>query len=261
MANEVANKNGSTALSTETNPFQAYGEASRQTSIVGKLLKFSKGDWFCGQDDDDVADGSLFVANMDELMVGWIRWSDNKPTDHVMGKVSDRFQPPRRNELGDDDKSMWETDEQGKDRDPWQFSNYLLMMNVNDKAKVTEDSELFTFTTSSRGGLNAIGDLCVKYGKGMRSHKEQYPIVKIGNGSYQHSNKSFGRIKYPTFEIVGWMNKVSFLASEGSEREPDSEEVEIDEKDLPKPTQVKAETANINVKDKADTKAKSKARF
>src|SRR5580765_8197501 len=102
-------KSGSVAASAE-NYFAAYGEQVSQKSIVGQLLKFSKGDYLVGEDNDEVPLGTRYIVNMDELLVGWIRWSENRPTDQVMGKVSDGYQPPRRNELGDNDKAQWETD-------------------------------------------------------------------------------------------------------------------------------------------------------
>lgn len=215
--NEIATRSaaGTAVAAPGANHFQAYGDQASQRSIVGKLLKFSKGDFLCGENDEEVDEGTRFVANMDELMVGWIRWSDSKPTDQIMGRVAEGYQPPRRNELGDDDKSRWEVDEQGRERDPWQFSNYLIL-------KAEEGDELFTFTTSSRGGLNAIGELCKAYGKAMRQKPDEYPIIALGVGSYQHSNKAYGRIKFPIFEIVGWAAKTDFaeaLAAEGGGEE------------------------------------------
>jgi len=211
MSNDITTKTGSNGGSNlpatpSDNPFLSYAEAARQTAIVGSLLKFSKGDWTVGMENDLVEDGTRFVANMDEMLRGWVRWSDNKPTDHIMGKVSKNYQPPRRSELGDLDAANWEVDENGKERDPWQETNYLLLMGTEDDMK----GELFTFTTSSRGGLNSLADLCMRYGKLARQRDGQYPVVKIGQGSYAHSNKSYGRIKYPTFEIVGWVAKSSF---------------------------------------------------
>ena len=217
MANEMTKQHnsGQLALGGE-NPFLQYGEAAKQTSIVGELLKFSKGDWMSGQDNTPIEEGTEFIANLDELLIGWIRWSEMKPTDHVMGKVSRNYQPPHRNELGDLDSNNWETDERGDYRDPWQKSNYLLLQGVSDR-----DGELFTFTTSSRGGLNAVGDLCLKYGKAIRQKPDQYPVIKIGTGSYMHSNKAFGRIKYPLFEIVGWVPKSKFVSVDEVERTAD----------------------------------------
>src|SRR6187399_230765 len=113
--NEVANRNSTGVSTPASNPFTAYGEQASQKSIVGQLLKFSKGDFLAGQEEDEVPEGTQFIANMDEMLAGWIRWQDNKPTDHVMGKVSDGYQPPRRNEMGDNVKEDWEVDAQGKE--------------------------------------------------------------------------------------------------------------------------------------------------
>jgi len=202
--NEVANRNSTSVSAPAANPFTAYGEQASQKSIVGKLLKFSKGDFLAGQDEDEVPAGTEFVANMDELLAGWIRWEENKPTDQIMGKVSDGYQPPRRNELGDTDKTQWEVDAQGKERDPWQFSNYLLLKGTGD------DSELYTFTASSKGGLNALGDLCKAYGKALAQRPNEYPVISVGVSSYNHPNKEYGRIKVPTFTICGWASKSVF---------------------------------------------------
>ena len=155
-----------------------------------------------GENNDIIEEGTQFIANMDELFVGWVRWSNNRPTDHVMGKVVERYQPQRRSELGDNDPNQWETDDRGEPRDPWQPTNYLLLEG--------EEEELYTFTTSSRGGINAIGELCNKYGKLERQKPNDYPVVEIGTGSYMHSNKAYGRIKYPTLTIVGWSPKKDF---------------------------------------------------
>ena len=202
--NEVTERKSSAVGSVASNPFTAYGEQASQKSIVGQLLRFTKGDYLAGQEDEEVPVGTQFVANMDEMLAGWIRWESNKPTDHVMGKVSEGYQPPRRNELGDDDKTQWEVDATGQQRDPWQFSNYLLMKGTGD------DTELYTFTTSSRGGLNALGDLCKVYGKAMAQRPNEYPVIALGVNAYDHPNRSYGRIKVPTFAVVGWANKNVF---------------------------------------------------
>lgn len=214
--NELATQQHGTAVANVGgNYFQSYGDQVSQKSIVGKLLKFSKGDYLMGEDNEEVEEGTQLVANMDELMVGWIRWQDSKPTDQIMGRVAEGYQPQRRNELGDNDKAQWEIDEQGRERDPWQFSNYLIMKRPGESG----DGALFTFTTSSRGGLNAIGELCKTYGKEMRQRPDEFPIVALDVGSYQHSNKAYGRIKFPIFKVVGWAKKSEFDDLSSSEDE------------------------------------------
>jgi len=233
-------------------PFQSYGEQTTQRNIVGQLLKFTKGDYVCGENNEEVEEGTQFVAVMDELLIGWIRWSENRPTDHIMGKIAQSYQPPRRNELGDMDKDQWETDATGQLRDPWQFSNYLLLKSLDEHGEGEEG--LYTFTTSSRGGLNAIGLLCKKYGGLSRQHPNEWPVIAIGVGSYNHSD--FGRIKFPTFEIVGWVPRA--VVTEGLAVLPetlgkeDADPVDAIAKAAHKPVKAAAKSAPT---------AKSKARF
>jgi len=205
--NDLIKRNGGAIATPEANPFLAHGEAARSTSIIGKLLKFSKGDWMAGEYNEQIPDGTEFVVNMDELLFGWVRWQDMKPTDQIMGKVAKAYQPPRRNELGDLDQSAWDTDEAGKGRDPWQPTYYALMQGTEKN-----EDQLYTFTTSSKGGMGQIADLCKRVGLAQQRGKTGvHPVVSIGQDSYPHPNKAYGLIKYPTFEIVGWVEKGLFL--------------------------------------------------
>jgi hypothetical protein len=191
----------STELSaTGSNPWLQYGEAAGNHNFVGDLLKFTKGDFTAGQSNREVAIGTRLVANMDSLETGHVRWEDMRPVEHRMGRLVDGFKPAKRSELGHDDRSQWETDDDGQAPDPWQFSNQLELADP-------DKGELYTFCTSSKGGLTAIGELCKAYGAAMRQRPDDWPVVELGVGSYAHSNKAYGRIKYPTFEIVDWVPK------------------------------------------------------
>lgn len=190
----------------QENFFESYGEQASQKTIVGKLLKFSKGDYTAGEKDEDVPIGTQLIANMDQLLVGWIRWSGGKPTDQIMGAVTKGYQAPKRNTLGDDNESGWDLDDNGKPKDPWSFTNYLVLKALDDDK--TFSGELFTFSTSSRGGLSAMGELCKAYGKSMRAKPNDWPIVQLKIDSYIHA--SFGKIKVPVLDIVGWAPKAEF---------------------------------------------------
>jgi hypothetical protein len=74
----------------------------------------------------------------------------------------------------------------------------------------TEDGELFTFATSSRGGITAVGKLSTLYGRHCAKHRDEFPVVELGVGTYLHANKAYGRIKFPEFTVVGWTSKSTF---------------------------------------------------
>ena len=203
-SNEVVQKEEQQTLPTTNNKsvFGAYGDAANTRLYDGELLIFSKGDYLLGKDKREIPIGTRVQAHMHGLMIGWVKWDESKPGAHVVGLLIENFQPPRRGELGDLDKTLWPLDDDGEPRDPWQFCNYLPMNDRDDP---------WTFTTSSKGGLNAIAALCAEFDHWMRKHPNKNPAVELGVDSYQHPNRSYGRIKFPVFKII----------DEGDERVPD----------------------------------------
>jgi hypothetical protein len=174
--------------------------------IVGALLKFSKGDYLVGPDGEDCQEKEL-VAVISEMIHGWIRWEDNRPVEQVMGRVADGFVPPERSTLSHTDPSTWELDANGKRRDVWQRGAYLPMLTVDAQT-------VYTFTTSSDGGRRrAVGPLCGEYGQHIRQHPDELPIIGLEQDSYQHPDRSIGRVKYPLFPIKRWVKADKYIAA------------------------------------------------
>ena len=194
-------ENNAVAVRGTVDVFEAYANAVAPQNIIGALTKFSKGD-YVGEDSKTIEIGTVVTANVDELMVGWIRWQGGKPTEQRLVRIGDGVTPERRDELGDDDPTNWELDNNGQPKDPWSFTNYLPLM--------TADGALLTFTTSSRGGLGAVGDLARRYARHRRKHDDVFPLVALDVDSYQHSNKAYGKIKVPVFTSIGWEPKAKF---------------------------------------------------
>jgi hypothetical protein len=214
------------------NYFEQYSQAAAGSRIVGELLRFNKGDWLSGQDQEDVDLGTRLVANVAELMIGWNKWVGGAVEDMRMGRVCDGFQPPARSTLGDTDESEWETDDDGNPRDPWQRTNYLIL---KDEA----GDQLYTFAASSKGSINAIGELAGAYGKRIRQKPDDLPVVALGAGKYQHKNKAYGWIKFPKLDVVGWVDKAAFadaLAADQAAHEQQSSGDEDGSAEEPTPT-------------------------
>ena len=223
MANDMTTASTGTAVATAgtANAFEAYAQATNKNTIVGDLLKFSKGEYLAGQNADEVAIGTRMVAIMGEMMVGWVKWEGGKPADMRMGRLADSFVPPTRATLGDTDQALWEVDEQtGKPRDPWQLSNYLIL-------KDEKSDKLYTFTTSSKGGMGALGKVAGAYGKNIRMKPDDYPVITLGKDKYKHPNAAYGWIHTPKFDVVGWADRKAvdaLLRSEVAEAEKRKEE-------------------------------------
>src|SRR5262245_14317654 len=122
--------NGVALTTYAPDAFEAYANAVAPRTIIGTLLRFSKGDYVAGEEGKEIHLGSIFTANVDELLAGWIKWFGGKPVEHVMVRVAEGVASPKREELGDSDSCRWETDSAGVlPRDPWQFTNYLPLLN------------------------------------------------------------------------------------------------------------------------------------
>lgn len=159
---------------------------------TGKLLKFIKGVYESG--DDTIPDGTEFVAHIDQLVRGWVRFEDGKVIDRNIVKIADDFKMPKREELGDTGPKKWtEKDADGKRRDPWSEQWFLPLISV-------ASGDFFTFISGSRGGIGAIRELCNKYGHQRR--EGLLPIIALKVRSYKH--KQYGRIETPDFAVVGW---------------------------------------------------------
>jgi len=179
-------------------PYVVYGEHATR-SLAGQLMKFSKGDYLADAEGVPIPTGTVLVALMPSLELGWTLWGDNRPVERRMGYVRDGFQPPPRRELDSTDQKMWVRDKDGKVRDPWAFSNNLTFVDPDDA------SQAFAFTTSSKGGIRAIGDLAKQYGMRKAENTYKFPVVALDLYSYQHRDKALGRIKAPVFRIVSWV--------------------------------------------------------
>ena len=210
MPTQLTTSDTKLLATTNVDPFLAYANAVRPQHIIGKLLKHSKGEFLAGEDNEVIPLGTKMVAAMDLLTIGYVRWSDGRPSEHRMVLVADGVQPPRRAELGDTDPAQWEErDATGAPRDPWQLTQYVPMID--------ESGDLFTFSTSARGGIGAIATLARDYARGRAPHPGAFPVVELQVDAYQHSNSAYGRIKVPVFKCVGWEAKATFLKAAGME--------------------------------------------
>lgn len=202
MANEITRQ--------EQNFYEKYGDLASARSIVGKLLKFSKfGEYRAGIDNEEIPLGTELVAYMPSLATGYVRWENGSPAQAEMGYVGEGFVPPKRNDLGWNDSSEWSKDDRGVPRDPWQFTNSIIFIDLSKKA-------LLTFNTGSKGGLGAVGGLSKIYGRHVKTAPRELPTIRLGVDSYPHKIKSYGEIRFPVFSIVGdrWISVDDILPLE-----------------------------------------------
>jgi len=188
------------------NAFESYADRADNMMLLGAILKFTKGDWLVGRDGEECPEKEV-VALMPGLLWGWIRWEDNFPVEHIMGLLMEGFVPPALETLSHRDKEKWELDNKDEPRDPWQESAYLPVISVNAET-------VYTFATSSDGGRRrALAPLCREYGNRIRQCSDELPVIGLEQDSYQHPDRSIGRVKYPLFPVKRWVKAEPYLAA------------------------------------------------
>jgi hypothetical protein len=187
-----------------------------RASFLGTLLRFKKGAWIYGEDKRELAAGTEVVALMNEVRRGYVKWTDKKAVAHVVGKICDGFVPPQRDTLGDTDQARWPIGLSGTREDPWVFAMYLPMKSL-------DGDDIYTFATSSDGGIQAVYKLIERYAWLGRKHPGEYPVVALNAETYDHPR--FGPVHKPKFEIVGWTGRPEIeLTNDGAEpRAPGAE--------------------------------------
>lgn len=101
-------------------------------------------------------------------------------------------------------------DAKGESKDPWQFTNTLVLM--------TQDADdIFTFSTTSGGGMDALAKLSNIFGKAAEAAVKDerpfggYPLIVLEVGSYQH--REYGRIKFPIFDLLKFVDAARYDAA------------------------------------------------
>ena len=185
--------------------YTAYGLAV--ASDTAPFLKFVKGAYKFGIDDEDLPLGTQLIPNMPELRVGWVKWIDGRVFQDETKRLCDG-PPPRREDLDCVEKADWPTDQNGDTKDPWQLQNTLPMRDP-------ETGQQYVFTTGSHGGVSTIGKLSTDYGNYLSKHDDGFlPVIELGKSSYKH--KSYGEVFIPVFHIVEWKSEAELMGGESA---------------------------------------------
>jgi hypothetical protein len=174
-------------------PREAYLDEVAPAAIVGRLIKFTREGAFVTADDEaEISDTADFTVLADQTLVGWLRFNDDAPPDRIMGLLYDGFVPPPRNQL---DQANWPAGLSGAPEDPWKHQMYLVLQG--------ENSELFTFATSSMTGRRAVGNLLRHFDRMQKTHPDELPVVRLRTGGFQHRDDRIGWVHTPVFAVVG----------------------------------------------------------
>jgi hypothetical protein len=182
---------------TSENYRQRYLDEVAPSGIAGRLIKFKEGKYITTDDEKEVPEGAEFILLADDTMIGWIKFNGaGEAPEREMGLLFDGFEMPERETLGDTDPSKWEVGLDNTPADPWQHQQMIVLQN-------TETQELFTFSTSSKTGRRAVGNLLRHFTRMAKTHPDQLPVIRLGTGGFEHKDKRVGFVEVPVFVVCG----------------------------------------------------------
>ncbi len=119
---------------------------------------------------------------------------ENKPIEHRITSAGQIH--PGRDDLPDQDDSLWPLGLDGEPADPWRDTRYLYLVNPRTGAD-------YTFITDSYGGRKGVGSLKSKIMNVRMAHPGALPVVKCTTAPFK---TSYGMKKRPEFEVIDWRN-------------------------------------------------------
>jgi len=190
-----------TKLPTLTPADDPYLRTAARVASESAFLKYVKGVFVFGIDEDGLALGTELVPNLTEAKIGWLKWKDGEVVEERMFPWATGH--PYREDLGDLDQDLWDVDDDDKAIDPWSETATLPFKNPRT-------GEEFTFSTSSGGGRQAVAKLIYAWRHGVTQGKSGLPVVSLGSDTYKH--KKFGPVHFPVFKIVRWEDEADLIA-------------------------------------------------
>ena len=187
----------------------------------GELLKFSgkTGIWSYGPQNIELKKGTRLVAIVPEMLAGYVLWRDGELADQAFKSIGHDLRALRA-ALGETDRSLWLTDDDGRAIDPYKEAAMLPMKNPETGAE-------YTYSTSSVGGVRACKKLVSNFVKQIKAAPETtagcLPVVELGVQSYQHPDRKRGTIFNPVLSGIDWVRASEIAGRIPSLSEPPQE--------------------------------------
>jgi hypothetical protein len=180
--------------------------------VVGRPAKFDgkEGIHLTTDDGVPISEVRTWLFHGDQSIGGFIKFNgEGEKPDTALGFLfDDTWVMPARHELGDLDESAWPiSDFSGKAEDPWKWTLKLVFEDQ-------ESHELITWSTMSKTGLRAAGNLVRHYRRLVKDFPNDLPVIRLGLGGYD--DPKFGHVKTPVFIVVGQASKNGAMKPEPS---------------------------------------------
>jgi len=180
--------------------YRAHHDEAKNLRAGRIFLKYSKGDWFIGKDAEQFPDNEFyFVPAMDLFERGWQCWKGGRPVD-------ERFVPygtPAPLESTLPDHSPYPAKNDGW-MEALKFPLIIVPHGKNTTAWLNVE-----YAASSAGGKNMVFSLSKQFSEKIKlgeiTQQKCFVLCRAGTDHYMH--KEYGRVHYPTVEIVSALSQ------------------------------------------------------
>jgi hypothetical protein len=138
--------------------------------------------------------GRRLAATVADVLVGFQRIEKGKSPIYIVGRVSDGYTPPAREELGDTDL----------EKDPWTLASWLPCWDP-------ETFETLLFHAPNDGSRNAVANLTEAYVDYREAHPDQAnydPLIELNADHYDGQHR---RIYFPILDVLDWIERPTSL--------------------------------------------------
>jgi hypothetical protein len=178
----------------------------RSGFIIGGVIKFDKNVYLLNKT-EEISGGTINLLVV-AIVTCWVHWWDNKITEHRV-PCSGQLHP-QRDDLPDNDKTLWQPGLNGDPADPWVDRRYVHLIDL----KTGQD---FTFITDTFGGRMAVGELKSSIRNVRMAHPNAMPIIKFGYGS-TFPTKKWGPVAKPAFIVAGWHHGIKDVPAQSDQQ-------------------------------------------
>jgi len=218
----------STEMAVMLETAKALKNSANQASESSMFMKFAKGFWTWGAEDNEVEEDSLWIIHPIGFKHGWIAWGDENHGNkgQKLGELMVHAREPLP--LKDDLESV-----QGN----WAHQISMQMMCLNG----VDEDERVIFNSSSGGCRKAYKNIVnAVVAKIEAGDEDVAPVVSLGSDSYKH--KEHGKIFTPEMIIVGWktMDELNGLITQAEDNEDKTETIKPKAKSEPKKAKVES---------------------
>jgi hypothetical protein len=213
-------------MTINTTVLRRFEEFGRLSASSMPALRFNEGTYLIDNRDVNFS-GMKLVANMPTARIGWVRWDSGYPVKEVMGLLSEGFQPPMRDEIGDFDRNLWpDMAKEGYPLDPWRLTQDLVLWDLENDQYEYRDT-CYRLVIDDRApddglptGSESFGVLCQVYAAHAGTAPDDLPMIELDAGSYQGGYVSHPvTFHYPKLNVIGWYSQAAVEAAHQAELE------------------------------------------